>query len=410
MELRIALNPADLDRFRSHSILKTFKRGRPRNSIERTATPTEKRLAYSVYELGGNAWTAEMTLCHGQQAGQPVCTAQFRLREGPSAPLCALLQAMAEAVPFRVMDEFSHTTKAVKAKPPPLQRELEAGEAFRLIAASAISHLLVNGDYLSRTADPEAVHQMRVAVRRLRAAMTMFKPLLGDPVSGSLRGELRWLQQTLGAARDWDVLLADTVAPLKDLFGEVPGYGKLCAAIDRRRQEARTGALKELDAPRLTRLMLLLTFWAENAGSGQALSEHPVAKLARAILDKRYRKIRKKMVQLNELSADERHECRIDVKKLRYAMDFFSSLFPAKHSSRLLPLLASMQDKLGALNDLHTAQDKLGKLVLEQGDADMAWAAGQLLGWHAGRSPKLLSQVQDDWSGVERLPAFWKED
>jgi len=405
MDLSIALNTADLDRFRSHSILKDFKRGRPRNRLER-----DTGLNCSVYDLGGHAWTAEMTIRRRKQEDLAVCTVRFHLLEGPSAPLCALLQALAEAVPFRVEGEVFQATKPVKAKPPPLQRELEAGEACRLIVAGSISHLSANSDYLSRSDDPEAVHQMRVAVRRLRAAMTMFRPLLGDPVSDSLRGELRWLQQTLGAARDWDVLLADTVAPLKEMFGEVPGYHKLCSAIDQRRKEARDGALKQLNTPRLTRLMLQLAFWAEDAGSGQELSERPVTDLARAILHKRHSKIRKTMKHLCELSPEERHTCRIEIKKLRYAVDFFSSLFPAKRTQRLLPLLASMQDKLGALNDLNTAKDKLGNLVLEQKDADMAWAAGQMLGYHTGRAPKLLSQVLDDWSAVEKLPPLWKED
>src|SRR5579859_1327131 len=246
MELRIDLASDDLDRFRGHSTLKAFKRGRPRNSIERSES---RRLHSSVYELGGGAWKAEMEICHGEQDGAPVCFAAFRLTEGPSAPLCALLQAMAEAVPFSVNPDGSRPAKPVKAKPPLLHRAMEADEAFRLIAASAISHLSVNGDYLKRTGDPEAVHQMRVGLRRLRAAMTMFKPLLGDPVSQSLRSELRWLQQTLGAARDWDVLLADTVAPLEEQFGGMSGYHKLCAAIDRCRQEARSLALKELALP-----------------------------------------------------------------------------------------------------------------------------------------------------------------
>lgn len=406
MELRIALASNDLDRFRGHSTLRAFKRGRPRNSIERTDS---QRLAYSLYELGGGAWSAEMEICHGERDGVPVCTAAFRLIEGPSAPLCALLQAMADVVSFSVNPEPSDPTKPVKAKPPVLQREMEAGEAFRLIAAGAIAHLSVNGDYLRRTGDPEAVHQMRVALRRLRAAMSMFKPLLGDPVSETLRSELRWLQQTLGAARDWDVLLADTVAPLAELFSGTPGYDKLCAAIDRRRQEARSGALKELTTPRLAKLMLQLAFWSEGAGSGQDLSEHPVADLARAILDKRYRKIRKTMPHLGALSAEDRHRCRIDIKKLRYAVDFFSSLFPARRTHRLMRLLASMQDRLGALNDVATAKEQIGKLVFEENAADMAWAAGQLMGWHTGRSPGLLSQVCDDWDAAEKLPAFWKE-
>src|SRR5579859_7618372 len=121
MEFRIALASDDLDRFRGHSTLKAFKLGRPRNSIERSES---QRLLYSTYELGGGAWNAEMEICHGEREGASVCLATFRLIDGPSAPLCALLQAMAETVPFSVNPDTSHPTKPVKAKTPQLHRAM----------------------------------------------------------------------------------------------------------------------------------------------------------------------------------------------------------------------------------------------------------------------------------------------
>lgn len=395
MELRIALNPADLDRFRNNPVLKAFELGRPRNR---------------VYALGSGVWRAEMRLNHGEENGTPFCSAIFTLLDGPSAPLCALLQALAGSVNFAVGEETSAATSPVKAKPPLLQEEMEAGDAFAVVAASAIAHLSANQSYLLQTGEAEAIHQMRVAVRRLRSAMTMFKLLLNASDNDALRPELRWLQQTLGAARDWDVLLADTVAPLKDLFGESAGFEKLCLAIAGRQQEVRAHALAELGGPRLTRLMLQLAFWAEDAGKGTELSRQPVGDLARAILQQRYHKVKKRIKHLAELPAAERHECRIAVKKLRYAVDFFSGLYPAKKSQRLLPLLSNLQDRLGALNDLATARIKMEELVLTEDAADMAWAAGQVMGWHNSRSSALLEKAQQDWEAAERLPAFWRKD
>jgi CHAD domain-containing protein len=408
MELRLALDPADLDRFRNNPILKTFKRGRPRNRAERAESPAPIRLNHSVYTLVGGAWSAEMRICHGEREGKPVCNVALTLLTGPPAPLCALLQALADSVPFAVDDGSSPVTSPVKAKPPLLQEGMEAGEAFSLIATSAIAHLGANQRYLLQTGEPEAVHQMRVAVRRLRSAMTMFKALLGDPASEALRPELRWLQQTLGAARDWDVLLADTVTPLRALFDEEEGFEKLCLAIEGKRQNVRDHALAELDGPRLTRLMLQLTFWSEGAGEGADLSRQPVGNLARAILEQRHKKVKKQIKHLAQLSAEDRHNCRIAVKKLRYAVDFFSGLFPGKSAQRLLPLLANLQDRLGTLNDLVTAKTKLEELVLAEGAADMAWTAGQVMGWQTSRSSGLLTKAQQDWEAIERLPAFWR--
>jgi CHAD domain-containing protein len=335
--------------------------------------------------------------------------------EGPSAPLRALLQGLADAVPFRVtrldLPQLvpGALPGAIKARPPALAPEMNAAEAFSTIAAAAFAHLAANHDCLILRDTAESIHQMRVALRRLRSAMSMFRDLLDGPETEALRGELRWLQQVLGGARDWDVLLADTVAPLHDTLGGLAGYERLCALIADRRQRARLAALAELAAPRLPRLMLQLAFWIEGAGMRHPQAGRPVAELASAILDRRHRRVRREMARFGELSIEERHQCRIDIKKLRYAVDFFATLYPAKRGQRLLPLLASLQDRLGALNDLSVARDKLEALVLQDGSAELGWAAGQLVGWHAGHSGRLLDQVRQDWAAVERLPAFWRE-
>ncbi len=417
MELRVAIDPASLKRFRSHPVLKSLILGNPRNRVE-TGTLADGRsfrLVRSAYFLGSGAWQAEMVIVHGgAENGPEICHADFRLIEGPAGPLCTLLQAMSETAPFALAPPGRNP---LAGAPPPflkspaatLHREMSGREAFATIAAASTAHLIANHECLRHAGAPEAIHQMRVALRRLRSAMSMFKEMLEGPDTEALRGELRWLQQTLGAARDWDVLLADTVAPLRETLGSLAGYERLCALIDERRQEARSKALEELATPRLPKLMLRLSFWIDGAGHGNAHAGRQVPELARAILEKRYRRVRKEMGRFTELSVEGRHQCRIDIKKLRYAADFFSGLYPAKRGQRLLPLLASLQDRLGALNDVAVARDKLEALVLRDGSAELAWAAGQLIGWHAGRSGRLLEQVLTDWAAVEKIPAFWRD-
>lgn len=420
MELRLALDPADLERFRGQAVLRPFKQGRPRVQSERGlqgdgGEAHGYQLTRAAYLLAGASWSAELAIRHGELAGVPFCFADIRPVEGSGAPLCALLQGLADSVPFRItcldlpLLVPGALPGAVKAKPPALAPEMSATEAFSIIATAAFAHLAANHDCLILRDSAESIHQMRVALRRLRSAMSMFRDLLDGSDTDSLRGELRWLQQILGAARDWDVLLADTVAPLRETLGGLAGYERLCALIADRRQQARLAALAELATPRLPRLMLHLAFWIESAGAHHSLADRPVADLARAILDKRHRRVRREMARFGELSVEERHLCRIDIKKLRYAVDFFATLYPAKRGQRLLPLLAALQDRLGALNDVAVARDKLEALVLQDGSAELGWAAGQLIGWHAGHSGRLLDQVRQDWAAVERLPAFWRE-
>ena len=411
MELRVSIDPASLRRFRSHPVFKSLILGRPVNRVE---TGEAYRLTRSTYRLGGGAWRAEMVVVHGRAQGGPeICFADIRHEEGPSEPLCTLLQAMADTAAFALVplsaDPFAAAPPSVKSPAASLHRDMTAREAFAAIAAASTAHLIANHQCLRQDGAPEAIHQMRVALRRLRSAMSMFKEMLAGPGTEALRDELRWLQQILGAARDWDVLLADTVAPLRETLGGLAGYERLCALIAERRQEARTLALAELAAPRLPKLMLRLSFWIEQAGQDGPHADRPVAQLARAILDKRYRRVRREMTRFNELSVEARHQCRIDIKKLRYAADFFSGLYPIKRGQRLQPLLAALQDRLGALNDIAVARDKLEALVLKDGSAELAWAAGQLIGWHTGRSGRLVEQVLNDWTAVEKIPAFWRE-
>jgi CHAD domain-containing protein len=416
MELRLALHPGDLERFRGQAMLRPFKQGRPRVRSESGLQDGRAyRMTRSTYRLAGASWSAELILRNGAVDGVPVCLADIHPIEGAGAPLRALLQGLAEAVPFRVtrldlpLLAPGALPGAVKARPPALIPEMSAADAFSAIAAGAFAHLCANHDCLILRDSAESIHQMRVALRRLRSAMSMFRGMLDGPDSEFLRGELRWLQQILGAARDWDVLLADTVAPLGETLGGLAGYERLCALIADRRQQARLAALAELGTPRLPRLMLHLAFWIESAAARHPLADRPVMDLARAILDKRHRRVRREMARFGELSVEERHQCRIDIKKLRYAVDFFATLYPAKRGQRVLPLLAALQDRLGALNDVAVARDKLEALVLQDGSAELGWAVGQLVGWHAGHSGRLLDQVRQDWAAVERLPAFWRD-
>jgi len=150
MELRLSLAPADLNRFRRQSVLRAYLQGRPRNRVERgligdgeDARPY--RLNRSTYPLAGGTWTAELIVSHGELGETPFCFADIRLLTGPGDPLCALFEAMAQAVPFAVSRLDlplllpGRLPVSIKGKPPPLDAGMSAAEAFGQIAASAFA-------------------------------------------------------------------------------------------------------------------------------------------------------------------------------------------------------------------------------------------------------------------------------
>lgn len=106
-----------------------------------------------------------------------------------------------------------------------LARDIEPADAFALIARACLVHITVNIHSLRVRYDPESVHQVRVGIRRLRAAISSFRDVLSDAWRPRLGRELRWLQRELAAAREWDVFMADVLSPASRAEREGRGAG-----------------------------------------------------------------------------------------------------------------------------------------------------------------------------------------
>lgn len=214
---------------------------------------------------------------------------------------------------------------------------LTVGEAFHRIAWACIRQYRLNEDLILATRAEDAVHQARVALRRLRSAFSIFKPVLEG--GGDIAAELRWLAGILGPVRDLDVLL--------------PHAPTLRAARD----EACTQAVAELSSARARAAMMDLAEWLETGAwrDAPAIGD-PVEGFAAAALDRWQKRVRKDGRGLKRLPDEARHELRKDAKKLRYASEFFAPLFGhRKRKRRFLSALGDLQDHLGALNDLANA-------------------------------------------------------
>ncbi|MDR3441230.1 CHAD domain-containing protein [Telmatospirillum sp.] len=383
----------------------------------------------STYLLADDDWEIELALDVGViRAGDrstDICEAELELKRGVPTHLFDLALAFQRDIPMQLMT----ATKAArgyalvdevvpgpsKADPVQLHPEMPAGTAFRAIARSCFGQLLRNQDCLMATRDPEAIHQMRVALRRLRSAITVFKTLLDTPETAWLRDELSWFLRPLGVARDCDVFIEEIMDPLAPRLANDPGYQKLREDILLERQTAYDVVQDVLAQPRLTGLTLRLGRWIE-AGDWTVIDddEHrsrlatPVALLARSALRKRDRRISQAMDQFAELTPDARHQARIQVKKMRYSIDFFISLFHQEKTRRLSATLASLQDNLGLLNDIAIAERRLRELAERSGDSQRLWTAGVIVGWQAARVEALLTTAAGDWRRYHDLPRHWR--
>lgn len=260
-------------------------------------------------------------------------------------------------------------SKAVKAKALKLRAGSSVEQGFAQIAANCLTQIRGNRAGLVGSDEPEFVHQMRVGLRRLRSALSLFKPWIALPDAHAL--EIAWLGQALGAARDAEVLAGTTLA---DLLRTGAGADTLldlqqAAAVEAQRQ--RREAVAAVDSVRYQRLTEQLAHWLKTKGWRATSSRPeglstPLASASKQLLRRRLQKVRvQTLVLQTQASAEHRHALRIAVKKLRYASEFLCTFASAKATTRLARMSA-LQDLLGQLNDAEVAQARLRDLARAQ--------------------------------------------
>jgi triphosphatase len=267
--------------------------------------------------------------------------------------------------------------------------------------------------------DPEGVHQMRVAIRRLRSALSVFGRLFAPDQRARLSGEAKTILSSLGPARDWDVFLSELLAPLSAARPDDAGVARLAEAAQAARARGYGEARAAIRARSYTRYMLQLGHWIEACGwraqateRGADWLDRPTGEFAAHLLGKRQRKALKLGRHFEQLSAEERHKVRIALKKLRYATEFFETLYAKKESKPYLAALKDLQDRLGHLNDVAVAERLIGTLV---GDADgsayacgIGWGGGLVLGWHARGVAEIEPATVRAWQEFAELEPFWR--
>lgn len=294
------------------------------------------------------------------------CEVELELTAGDPAALFALARRIDAAAPvrvgvltkpergFRLLGELHHAerTEAVK-----LHVSQSPVAACAQVIAGCLRHYRLNETILLQRREAEAVHQARVALRRLRSAITIFAELLPDEATARLDLALRDLAREYGKARDLDVLIgrADSPAGLPDLIA--------------RRHAAYDDLAVTLGAQPTRRLMLDLAEWLaigawREAEQTATLRAMPLGAFAARALARRLKQVRKHGRHLAEIDDSARHALRKDAKKLRYAVDFFAGLYargPAvKLRHKFLTALENLQHNLGELNDLAFEAATLG--------------------------------------------------
>jgi triphosphatase len=277
----------------------------------------------------------------------------YRLARGfiSQAPLHPSLISKAERGYLLAAGAWGHAAKVSK---PHLGKDMTSRQAFQQICNVCLHDFQLNESGLEKLDEGEAVHQGRIAIRRLRAAMTLFRPVVSDVEYGALRTELKWLAGLLGAARDLDVLAASL--PL--LAPQSPQTSELAAHLDSKRHDAHQALDEALDSERGRILLFDLAVWIDDGKwrtQGSVRENEPMTEFVSARL-KRYRaKLVEQGADLAHLRPDERHQVRIEAKKLRYMAEFFVDVPGVakdhKQFKQLVDCCESLQGALGEIRD-----------------------------------------------------------
>jgi inorganic triphosphatase YgiF len=384
-----------------------------------------QRIAWQFAPVPGTR--IEMVLDRGWIAAagrrEAISEIELELLAGDEAQLFALARALAGRVavvpaPLSKAERgyrlFRQVPAApVKAAPIPLAAGDAPAAAFNRIALACLDHLQQNHPGAISSDDPEYIHQMRVATRRLRAALRLFGPLLPADFAASVVTPLQGLMSLLGQARDLDVLLAEIAAPVLHALPDEPRLAALVGIITERGFDRRQAAVEFMRSPRFGAIVLavLETLRGQSAkvGAGNTAADTETLTLAAFAAD-RLRRLRKKV---RTLAAQARidnpaslHALRIGIKRLRYALEFFTPLAGPKAMRRMLAQLARLQDALGQINDLASA----GELLMDcaGSDARLREAVTLVGGWHGPRHRDLLAAIPRELKhlGKLRLPKF----
>lgn len=289
-------------------------------------------------------------------------------------------------------------------------------QAARDVVRECFDQTAANIVAVQKLDDPEGPHQLRVALRRLRSAFSLFSPVLQSPELTRLGQEARWLGQEVGRLRDLDVVADEIVRREAVTQPDEPELVALADSLSQEASERRKRLRASLAGARTQAFLIDLARFVETRGwllpqdfaqSGRLAA--PVFDLAEGALGKRWKKVGKRARGLESLDVEQRHELRKELKKLRYAVEFLAPLFPAKRVEPFVKRLKKLQTVFGELNDAATVKTMfLRKEVRCASDRGAQRAIGWVIGATQARADFGWSGAKELWQKLEDTRPFWK--
>ena len=289
--------------------------------------------------------------------------------------------------------------------PLPVDPAAPAGEQLRAMLARQLAALVAHDPGTRVGTDPEDLHHMRVATRRLRAFLRVARPLLDRRWAEPLRRELGWLGDALGPVRDLDVLLAGLAAETPTLgAADRRAFRSLHARLVQERQRARGALLEAIESPRYLGLLERMEAAARAPRLTGADASLP------ALAAREWRKLRRAAARLPATPSDATlHALRIRGKRARYAAELAEPAV-GRRAARFLRTAAALQDLLGAHQDAVVTEATLRRLAQttasrRTASGRTAFVAGRLAERQHQRAAAVRRGLDSTWAKLERRGA-----
>lgn len=387
--------------------------------IERTTR--RLRFGGSVIEIAFDIGTIE-----AGRREEAVCELELELVEGTIGDVLALvlLLPLGPDLGWATISKAERCYRlacgmelvAVRARPVKLSSGMDVAAGFLAICWNCLGQLIANYRLVIASGDAEAVHQSRVAIRRLRAACSLFEDVADDDDAPVLRAELKAAATALGPSRDLHVIIDHVASAAEARHHDA---SELLMHLGERQDAATQSARQMMAAEPFQRLLFQFAFWLERGAWMNRIEdfegEHPLAPFASRALSRRRRKMRRYHEPVSDMPDSSRHELRKDAKKFRYAAEFFATLRggqgPSRRRQASVKALERLQDSLGELNDM-TVAARSRKAMFEGLDAIVAARLAaqleELLKEHRKSRRKLLNVAKRSLARITGESAWWK--
>lgn len=373
--------------------------------------------------------TIELAMDSGEirsgEAASPISELELELKSGEARQLFELALALLDIVPL----ELEHASKAeygyilcaaprmevCRARAPALKKSQGIPAALQAMIGSCLQHLQANVPGAIHKLDKEYLHQVRVALRRLRAALGMAEIFRPDTVLAALHEQVAALCTELGRSREWDVFVTQTLAPVCAHLPEHTGLREVLRTSENLREQHQARVQDILRSQDYQRFLLHFGAWLKGAYWRTPVApELTLPHFAAQILQRRSKRVSKRGKPLaapppktgsgdGPEDTSQLHALRIACKKLRYSAELFSSLYAEARTRRHLAALSRVQDILGMLNDIAVARRLLDELAAGTRHETIALVRG----WIEHDYSERLAELREAWKYFSGQKTFW---